>query len=131
MRILHVRFKNINSLAGEWSIDFTNPDYLSNGIFAIAGPTGSGKTTILDAICLAIYGKTPRLERINKNTNEIMTSQTGECFADGPSDRRTIDRYTSPRSADSNSFVNASICQGKVPKRSRTSALVLARRIRQ
>ncbi len=82
MRILKLRFKNLNSLAGEWSIDFTHPAYVSSGIFAITGPTGSGKTTILDAICLALYGQTPRLKTISKSTNEIMTRNAAECFAE-------------------------------------------------
>lgn len=82
MRILELRFKNLNSLAGEWRINFTHPEYESSGIFAIVGPTGSGKTTILDAICLALYGQTPRLGKITKATNELMTRQTAECFAE-------------------------------------------------
>ena len=53
MRILQVRFKNLNSLVGEWQIDLMHPAFASDGIFAITGPTGAGKTTILDAICLA------------------------------------------------------------------------------
>ncbi|WP_373530929.1 AAA family ATPase [Vampirovibrio sp.] len=82
MRILQVRFKNLNSLIGEWEIDLTHPAFLSDGIFAITGPTGAGKTTILDAICLALYGRTPRLNKITKSGNEIMSRQTGECFAE-------------------------------------------------
>ncbi len=82
MKILRVRFKNLNSLAGEWEVDFTHPAYQSDGIFALTGPTGSGKTTIMDAICLGLYGRTPRLERVTKNSNEIMSRQTGECFAE-------------------------------------------------
>ncbi len=82
MKILHLRFKNLNSLAGTWDIDFTHPDFVSSGIFAITGPTGAGKTTILDAICLALYGRTPRLDRITQSDNEIMSRQTGECFAE-------------------------------------------------
>jgi len=82
MRILGVRFKNLNSLTGEWQVDFTHPDYASDGIFAITGPTGSGKTTILDAVCLGLYGRTPRLDNVTKSSNEIMSRQTGECFAE-------------------------------------------------
>ena len=82
MKILELRFKNLNSLYGEWYIDFTDAEYVSNGIFALTGPTGAGKSTILDAICLALYGATPRLGRITKTSNEIMSRQTGECYAE-------------------------------------------------
>lgn len=82
MRILGVRFKNLNSLTGEWQLDFTHPAYASDGIFAITGPTGSGKTTILDAVCLGLYGRTPRLDKVTKSGNEIMSRQAGECFAE-------------------------------------------------
>ena len=81
MKILKLKFKNLNSLVGEWTIDFTVAEYGEQGIFAITGPTGAGKSTILDAICLALYGRTPRLERINAAQNEIMSRQCGECFA--------------------------------------------------
>ena len=82
MRILRVRFKNLNSLVGEWEIDLTHPAFTSDGIFAITGPTGAGKTTIFDAICIALYGRTPRLNKVTKSGNEIMSRQTGECFAE-------------------------------------------------
>jgi exonuclease SbcC len=82
MRIQQVRLKNLNSLSGEWSIDLTLPAFVSDGIFAITGPTGAGKTTILDAICLAIYGRTPRLDKVTKTANEIMSRNSGECFAE-------------------------------------------------
>ncbi len=82
MKILKLRFKNLNSLYDEWIIDFSAPEYTGNGIFAITGPTGAGKSTILDAICLALYGATPRLGKITKSGNEIMSRQTGECYAE-------------------------------------------------
>ncbi|MCF0253892.1 MAG: AAA family ATPase, partial [Duodenibacillus sp.] len=44
MRILRIEAKNLNSLAGSHTIDLTDPAF-SAGIFAITGPTGSGKTT--------------------------------------------------------------------------------------
>ena len=82
MKLLALRFKNLNSLEGEWLIDFTHPEYEQNGIFAISGPTGAGKTTLLDAICLALFGCTPRLETISQSQNEIISKQHAECFAE-------------------------------------------------
>jgi len=82
VKILGLRFKNLNSLYGEWVIDFTVPEYVQDGIFAITGPTGAGKSTLLDAVCLALYGRTPRLNLITKTSNEVMSRRTGECFAE-------------------------------------------------
>ncbi len=82
MKILKLEFKNLNSLKGEWSIDFTDPAYTNDGLFAIVGPTGAGKTTILDAICLSLYGKTPRLKNtITNSSNEIMNRTSADCYA--------------------------------------------------
>ena len=52
MKILSLRLKNLNSLKGEWKIDFRQSPFTDNGLFAITGPTGAGKTTLLDTICL-------------------------------------------------------------------------------
>lgn len=81
MRILALSLKNLNSLQGEWHIDFRHPAYSENGIFAITGQTGAGKSTILDAICLALYGQTPRLGELTQSRNDLMSRQTGECWA--------------------------------------------------
>ena len=81
MKITDIRLKNLNSLQGEWHIDFSAGSYASDGIFAITGPTGAGKTTIFDAVCLALYAQTPRLGRVGGQSNEIMSKHTNECFA--------------------------------------------------
>lgn len=81
MKILSVRLQNLNSLRGEWLIDFRQPPFSQTNIFAITGATGAGKTTILDAICLALYHQTPRL-KTSPTSNELMTRNCSECLAE-------------------------------------------------
>jgi exonuclease SbcC len=63
MKILAIRGKNLASLEGEFNIDFESEPLKSAGIFAITGPTGAGKSTILDAMCLALFDDAPRLNK--------------------------------------------------------------------
>ncbi|MUP46001.1 hypothetical protein E0K83_09625 [Gramella sp. BOM4] len=71
MKILKVAFENINSLKGFHEIDFSQEPFLTNSLFAITGPTGSGKSSILDVISLALFNHVPRLGKITRN--EIQT----------------------------------------------------------
>lgn len=63
MRPLKLSFESFNSYANNTSIDFE--EFNSNGIFLITGPTGSGKTTIFDAIKYALYGEASGVDRKN------------------------------------------------------------------
>ncbi|HPS70815.1 MAG TPA: AAA family ATPase [Bacteroidales bacterium] len=81
MKIVRLKFKNINSLSGENEIDFTDPIFTNEGLFAITGKTGSGKSSILDAISLALYGKTPRVD-ITGAENAVMTRGEKDCYAE-------------------------------------------------
>ena len=94
MRIHTIRLANLNALTGTWEIDLTAPAYRDDNLYAITGPTGAGKTTILDAISLALYGRTPRLARIGKAGNEIMSRHSGTCHAEITFSTRT-GRYRS------------------------------------
>lgn len=79
MKILKLRLKNINSIRGDYTIDFTAPEYASNSLFAILGPTGSGKTSILDGICLALFGETPRT---GKRRSDVISHGEKESIAE-------------------------------------------------
>jgi len=80
MKILRLKSKNINSLKGDNEIDFVA--FLNGGsLFAITGETGSGKSTILDAITCALYGRTARLSR-GAEVHELMSRGTAEAMCE-------------------------------------------------
>jgi exonuclease SbcC len=68
MKILIIRGRNIASLEDAFELDFTSEPLASAGIFAITGSTGSGKSTILDTLCLALFDKTPRTGNAVENS---------------------------------------------------------------
>ncbi len=77
MKILSIKSLNINSLKGTTEINFAELTKTS-ALFAITGPTGSGKSTILDIISCALYGRTARLT----NPNNLMSRHTGEAYCE-------------------------------------------------
>ena len=85
MKILKIEFENINSLKGRHEIDFTRAPFNVSTLFAITGPTGSGKSTILDVISLALFNMVPRLGKISKNDiinkGALLTRNQKEAFA--------------------------------------------------
>ena len=95
MKILSIRIKNLASLAGEHFIDFESEPLASAGLIAIIGKTGAGKSTILDAMCLALFNQVPRLKGsdgklIDVDGSELLTNSpltvlrrgTGHGFAE-------------------------------------------------
>lgn len=79
MKIQKLVFQNINSLYGKWEINFDCDKFRQSGLFAITGKTGSGKSTILDAMTLALYGTTPRL---SKGTIDAVSRGCHECMSE-------------------------------------------------
>lgn len=63
MRILAIRGARLASLEAPFEVDLAAEPLRSAGVFAIVGPTGAGKSSLLDALCLALFDTTPRLER--------------------------------------------------------------------
>ena len=85
MKPIKLLIKGLQSFEEEQEIDFQKLS--EHGLFGIFGPTGSGKSTILDAITLAIYGdivrikgsQADRLEHlVNMNCNEMRVDFTFE-----------------------------------------------------
>ncbi|UZH54891.1 AAA family ATPase [Salinimicrobium tongyeongense] len=85
MKILKIEFQNINSLKGKHEIDFSKAPFTVSSLFAITGPTGSGKSTILDVISLALFNMVPRLGKISKNDiinkGALLTRNQKEAYA--------------------------------------------------
>ncbi len=75
MKILSIRIKNLASLAGEHFIDFESDPLASAGLIAIVGKTGAGKSTILDAMCLALFNKIPRLKDSDGKLTDVDGSE--------------------------------------------------------
>ena len=67
MRPIKLKIKGLNSFIEEQTIDFEK--LTDRGLFGIFGPTGSGKSTILDGITLALYGDVSRKSSNYINTN--------------------------------------------------------------
>lgn len=96
MKFLKLEIKNLASLDrqdGE-TINFDKGALGESTIFSIVGATGSGKSTILDAICLALYNRAPRYPRKKGERNQNIEI-FGELESDeknrlAPTDARNI-----------------------------------------
>jgi exonuclease SbcC len=93
MRLQTLTIHNIASIE-DATIGFDTHPLADSEVFLITGKTGSGKSTILDAICLALFATTPRLKDTSmqgetkdlgvditiKDPRQLMRRNTGEAF---------------------------------------------------
>lgn len=76
MRIRRLEITGFGPYKDTQVVDFD--DFAADGLFLITGKTGAGKSSILDAICFALYGTIPRFE----GTQQRLRSD--HCEADDP-----------------------------------------------
>ncbi|RZK47818.1 MAG: hypothetical protein EOO59_17355, partial [Hymenobacter sp.] len=79
MKIISLRFANLNSLPGPYYIRFDAAPLADAGLFAITGPTGAGKSTLLDAIAVGLYGRVPRHDR---QVGEMVSRHAPQAFSE-------------------------------------------------
>lgn len=72
MRPISLKIKGINSFCEEQTINFEK--LTKDGVFGIVGDTGSGKSTVLDAITIALYGN------LSRDTNEFINKECDTAF---------------------------------------------------
>ena len=113
MRPIELRFAGLNSYRQEQIIDFTVLG--AANLFGVFGPTGAGKSTILDAITLALFSK---VGRAHKGTQAIINQQENETtvsfkFSLGSGERKEVfqveRRYRRNKSATATEFSAKSV----------------------
>ena len=80
MKFKQLTIKNIGSIESK-TIDFSGDVLANASLFLICGPTGSGKSIILDSICLALFGKAARLVKVSNRDN--YTDKEFNCSENG------------------------------------------------
>ena len=79
MKIRWLRITGIGPFAGEHTVDFSA--FEDSGLFLLDGPTGAGKSTLIDAITFALYGDVARTKDASKDrlrSNHITDSDPSE-----------------------------------------------------
>lgn len=71
MRPIRLHMENFGSFRAATEVDFAEVDY-----FALVGATGAGKSTVIDAVCFALYGSVPRWGKENVVAHALAPSAT-------------------------------------------------------
>ena len=98
MKPIKLELEGLNSFESKQELDFTK---LGSGVFGIFGKTGSGKSTILDAITLALYGEVSRskqnIDFINTKCKKATVSLWFEILVSGKTKKYLVSRTFSIR----------------------------------
>lgn len=96
-----LKIKGLNSFIEEQVIDFD--ELTSKGLFGIFGPTGSGKSTILDAITMALYGKMSRgMDNYVNSSSDILAVSFDFVISTGGERRNYIAERSVKRDKNNN-----------------------------
>lgn len=91
MKILRIRIHNMASII-DADINFERGPLASNPLFLITGPTGAGKSTILNCLCIALYNTAPAISNFNKkgqtDINNVQLSSPVTLIRQGARDDR-------------------------------------------
>ena len=84
MKIWQLKIKNLGPFhVKPVELDFQNGILADASLVAITGRTGAGKTMLFDAVCVALYGKTPRLDGIgDKNPRHLLSRDKSNGYAE-------------------------------------------------
>ncbi|WP_322904926.1 SMC family ATPase [Paenibacillus campi] len=95
MKPITLKLSGLQSYREQQEIDFT--ELCETGLFGIFGPTGSGKSTVLDAITLALYGKVERAQNgtqgiLNHSEDAVFVSFSFELLSDAGAQVYRVER---------------------------------------
>ncbi len=110
MKPIKLEIEGLNSFETKQVLDF---EKLGSGVFGIFGKTGSGKSTILDAITLALYGKIERTKQnidfVNTKCQKAVVNFVFEIFQSGKNKRYKVSRTFSRKKNGKELDASASI----------------------
>lgn len=82
IRLLQIRLKDLRNMVGEWELDLAHPACSLLGLLAFTGEPGSGQSSVLDAVTLALYGRLHDPDAPSPDPAQLISRQSGDCRAE-------------------------------------------------
>lgn len=80
MRLLRMTLQAVGPFAGRHTVDFATLG--ASGLFLLEGPTGAGKSTLIDAVVFALYGKVASADASGDRVRSAYADDDTETFVD-------------------------------------------------